>query len=247
LREKFSGYVGAFVREAADPWPYAFRRDHTYRVCHEIIALGRELELAEEDLLLAEAAALLHDIGRFQQFRSYGTFSDRHSADHARLGLDVIREQHLLNEFSDEEKSLIEDAVACHNMPRIPPDRTGRALLFIGMLRDADKLDIWRIAVESYQKSTGNHAVFSPGLSLDGPYSPEIVQSVCQHRPASSGAIKCLDDFKLLQISWVFDLNFPETLVTVRKRGIVPAIFSTLPESDELKTVLDDLRHFLQR
>ncbi|MBL7226115.1 MAG: HD domain-containing protein [Desulfobacteraceae bacterium] len=42
------------------------KADHTSRVCEAIVNIGRSLDLSREDLCLAEAAALLHDIGRFE-------------------------------------------------------------------------------------------------------------------------------------------------------------------------------------
>ncbi len=100
LKERFSQYSETCISAAEDPGPYVLKRDHTRRVCEEILALGRQLELPRTDFLLAEAAALLHDVGRFRQLKKYGTFVDQHSVNHARLGLMVIREQQWLASFT---------------------------------------------------------------------------------------------------------------------------------------------------
>ena len=59
--------------------------------------------LSGEALYMAETAALLHDIGRFEQFHRYKTFSDARSEDHAALGVDAIKEEGLLQSIDNEE------------------------------------------------------------------------------------------------------------------------------------------------
>ena len=52
------------------------KQAHTEHVCDAILDIGRHEGLSNDDLALAEIAALLHDIGRFEQYRKYKTFSD---------------------------------------------------------------------------------------------------------------------------------------------------------------------------
>jgi hypothetical protein len=42
------------------------------------------------------AVALLHDVGRFPQYRRWRTFRDSESDNHARLSLEVIRHEAVL-------------------------------------------------------------------------------------------------------------------------------------------------------
>ena len=86
LKNRFEQYVKQFA--SPDPNIQAaldLKQAHTRRVCEAIVDIG-------EDLLMAEATALLHDIGRFEQFRRYKTFSDARSENHALLGVKVIQE-----------------------------------------------------------------------------------------------------------------------------------------------------------
>ena len=39
-----------------------------------------------------------------------------------------------------------------------------------------------------------------------------------------------LNDFKLLQLSWVFDLHFSETFIQAKKRGDLATIAQSLPD-----------------
>ena len=63
---------------------------HTFRVCDDMGMIGASLGLGEDDLSLAEAIALFHDVGRFEQLQRFGSFDDRISADHALLDLKAL-------------------------------------------------------------------------------------------------------------------------------------------------------------
>ncbi len=49
--------------------------------------------------------------------------------------------------------------------------------------------------------------------------------------------IKNLNDFKLLQIGWVFDINFLPALKQVKDRGYIDAICRSLPPSDRVTRI----------
>ena len=53
---------------------------------------------------LAEAIAVLHDIGRFEQFFRYHTYSDSASVDHARLGADIIERTGIVKMLAADER-----------------------------------------------------------------------------------------------------------------------------------------------
>ena len=74
VRETFREYTDAY--DATDE-KIKLKIDHTYRVA----------ELCER---IAKAEQMVHDVGRFEQLRRYGTFSDADSIDHAALGADIL-------------------------------------------------------------------------------------------------------------------------------------------------------------
>ena len=64
--------------------------DHTYRVAGIAERIAKSLELDEMSVDFCWLLGLLHDIGRFEQLRRFGTFIDRDSIDHAELGADIL-------------------------------------------------------------------------------------------------------------------------------------------------------------
>jgi len=78
LKQWFSRYVQSFY--SADPVVQeglVLKEKHSFRVCDEILNIGRKLDLSKNNLRLAEVMALFHDIGRFEQFAHHKTFVDK--------------------------------------------------------------------------------------------------------------------------------------------------------------------------
>ena len=86
-REAFARYVEPY--DPHDP-KIALKYDHTLRVAELCDRIARASGLPAEDADVAWLLGLLHDIGRFEQVRRYGTFSDAKSVSHAALGVDVL-------------------------------------------------------------------------------------------------------------------------------------------------------------
>jgi hypothetical protein len=59
--------------------------------------------------------------------------------------------------------------------------------------------------------------------------------------------MKTLNDFKLLQISWVYDLNFGPTFRAIQERQYVERIAAHLPQSDEVQQVLSIVNAYLEK
>ncbi len=246
LKKHFNDYSMAFIEKADNPDPFILKKEHTLRVCEEIVIIGRQLLLPEDDLILAEAIALLHDIGRFVQLEKYNTFVDQFSENHAELGLAVINDQGFLDFCEKNEACLIKEAVRFHNAADIPSDRDNRTLFFMRLIRDADKLDIWRVVTEHYEKpDSDNEKIINLGLEDDGKISHEAVEAVCQETFVKTFMIKRLNDLKLLQISWVFDLNFPQSVSRLKQKGYIDKIISTMPMLPGLEKALVHVREYM--
>ncbi len=247
LQRHFLDYASTFIDPGTIGGPHVLKRDHTLRVCEEITDIGQALGLSEPDLILARAIALLHDIGRFEQFKRYATFVDAASENHATLGLRVIEAQKLLEPLSPEQRSLIMDAVSFHNAAFLPEDRDDRTLFFMRLIRDADKLDIWQVVINHYLNTgSGDDKFIELGLEDRGGYSPGSLNALLERRFVLSSTIQELNDFKLMQISWVFDLNFSPTYARVKKRRYIEKIASTMPLSPDFSLALDQVFEHLE-
>ncbi len=249
MKSWFAGYCGTFYTEnAADNRNIRLKEEHTLRVLANMNLLTESLDLAEHERLLGEAVALFHDVGRFQQYRQYKTFRDADSANHAALGAKILAEDELLAELPAEERQTVIRAVAQHNVFMIPAGLGERDLLFLRLIRDADKLDIWRVFIEFYALPDEERA---SAVSLGFPDLPACSKEVlaCLHRQemVDLTLLKTLNDFKLLQLSWVHDLNFPASFRLMDERDYINRLAATLPATREVAAALESVLAFVER
>lgn len=211
--------------------------EHTRKVCEAMAILCSGESLSPGECRIASAVALLHDVGRFPQYRRWRTFRDSDSDNHARLAVEVLRSEKLLIALEPQEQLLIEEAVRFHNLLRIPEQVKSPTRLFINLIRDADKIDIWRVFAELLALPPDKRA---SAATLGFADLPDEVSEECIKTLAGGGIVqldnvRTLNDFKLLQISWVYDLNFQSSRRLLLERGLIPALAAFLPERDTIK------------
>ncbi|MEA1984983.1 MAG: HD domain-containing protein [Euryarchaeota archaeon] len=243
----FENYVGRFYSNDPDMQiNIELKEEHTKRVCDNIILLGRSLGLSPEQVYLAESIALFHDVGRFEQMRRYRTFNDSDSEDHGKLGVCILKNSGILASLSENEQDIILKAVGYHNRFALPADETDRCLLYCKLIRDADKLDVLKVVTDYH---TRRDECKNPALELelpDGPgYSKEMVREILGHDPAHAEHMKTYNDMMLLQLSWLFDINFQETFRQISKAGYVDRLVSRLPDTLEILQIHGFLNTYL--
>ena len=210
--------------------------EHTQKVCAAMAELAAGEGLSEHDSRIAAAVALLHDVGRFPQYLRWRTFLDSASDNHARLAIDVIRAENILAGIDSDEQILIEEAVRFHNMLTPPAGFKSATRQYIDLIRDADKLDIWRVFVELLAQSPEDRPT---AATLGLADLPDIISDACVATLNSQtivhlDTIKCFNDFKLLQISWIYDLTSRTAKRILAERGYIPALAATLPKRADI-------------
>lgn len=245
-------WFGRFVAGYLDLDPEAVRNIrlkelHTAKVLEamELLTAGESMSPAESRL--ACAIALLHDVGRFPQYRRWRTFRDSESDNHARLGIEVIRAERLLEPLPAAERLLIEEAVRFHNLLQLPPRLRSCDPRFARLIRDADKLDIWRVFVEYFQQPEQERA---SAAGLGFPDLPEVtpacVESLASGRIVRLSDCRFLNDFRLLQLSWVYDLNFTTSYRLLAQRNYLPVLAAGIPDAPGVGQAVAAARDYLR-
>jgi putative nucleotidyltransferase with HDIG domain len=250
FNEWFDKYVAGFYGD--DDYVNAnikLKEDHSKRVCSEMRYLADELKLSEEQKRLAEAIALFHDIGRFEQFSKYRTYTDHKSVDHSRFGLQVLAKENVLGDIDDDERTIIEKAIEYHNIMKLPAGLNEDVLLFSRLIRDADKLDIYYVSGQYYKQYEDDPKGFR--LEVELPDTPVITEKVAEDviaaRLIDYRDLYSWNDVKLCQLSWVYDVNFVPTLKRIRERGFVEMIAGFLPQTKEVQAAADAVRNFIEK
>lgn len=246
LKDWFIKYVHTFKsKEPKIQHILDLKEKHTMRVCNEILNIGKQLSLNNNELRLAEIIALLHDVGRFEQYIRYRTFMDRNSENHAELSIQILVEFSVLESFENNIKDIILRAVRYHNRASLPSIISETCLFYAKLIRDADKLDIWKVVTDYYYR---NDPKKNRAIELDLPdtpgFSEEVLQDLINKKIVDMKHIKNLNDFKLLQAGWVFDINFQPTLDCIKKRHYLEMIRGVLPESKKIDNIFDLISRF---
>ncbi|AQT67193.1 hypothetical protein STSP2_00336 [Anaerohalosphaera lusitana] len=236
----FADHIARFNTD--DPFIAAnlkLKEVHTQKVCDETDYLTDALDLPETDRLIASAIALFHDISRFEQFYNHRTFADAKTFPHSIRSADILTETGILADLPADQQQIIDTAVRCHGQKSLPADLDERTLLFCRLIRDADKIDIYRVVLKNYRE----YHDCPEGFVMDIPEphshhaSPHVIRAVLDKQPTDYASLRTVTDVKLLQLGWIFDLNFSASLARLHSRGQITELLSLLPDDPELKPV----------
>ena len=249
LKNWFDDYCDSYTTASTeDQRNITVKRDHTHEVCLNAAQIAKDLHLDPHQTLLAEAIALFHDVGRFPQYRQFKTFDDSISVNHAALGAKVLLENNVLRDLHQHDQDIIIRAVTLHNVFFLPEGLDKETLLFSRLIRDADKLDILRVVIEYFQQEPGNRAdAVALGLPDQPGYSEEVLSCVYKKKMAMKSMLTTQNDFKLLQLTWLYDLNFDGSLRIVSMRNYIPAIAAMLPRNEDISRAVNDVSGYVDR
>ncbi|MGM0406761.1 MAG: HD domain-containing protein [Bacteroidota bacterium] len=244
----FNSYIDQYVQLYPDlKENIEIKADHCRKVSLEMVGLAKNLNLKQNEILLAETIGLFHDVGRFKQYVQFNTFSDSKSQNHAELAIDVLNENKLLKDLSDNEVEIIHKSILNHSRAEIIRDHNENVNFFSKLIRDADKLDIWRLITEYYmvkeQNPENNNKTLELELPDSGEISDEVFNAIINKQVVLKESMQTLNDFKLLQIGWLFDLNFDYSVKRLHEKKYLDKIFKTLPKNekvDQIKEVVND-------
>lgn len=219
LHRLYNEYVDGFRAGGSLPPLMELKRVHTAFVEKNARDIATGEGFSDETAEVCAAAALLHDTGRYEQLRKYGTFRDSDSVDHAVFSHDIVKGNGWLD--GDEHADAVLKAVLYHNRRDLPDGLDGLTLTAAHCVRDADKLDIFRVlehelATTDWRRD--NQAFWS--LPVMAPPSREVLEAVRDGRPVDYQHIRTLADFVLIQVGWIRSgLRYATTRRLAAERG----------------------------
>lgn len=223
LTKLYDGYVDTY-RDAEGNLSSLMRlkRIHTGFVVKNsvLIADGEGFDAKTREAAIA--SALLHDTGRYEQLKLYNTFRDSDSVDHAVFSHDIVKEKGWLDRFFDAPTSdAILKAVLYHNRREIPNGLDPLTETCSHTVRDADKLDIFRVLEDQVANTdwrSDSRAFWS--LKIDAAPNPVVVDCIEKGLPVDYQNIQSLADFVLIQVGWMLSgLNYATSRRICRERG----------------------------
>ncbi len=231
--------------------------DHTYRVAEISSRIGAAVG-ADADFCWF--LGLLHDIGRFEQLRLYGTFKDAESLDHAELGADILFHDGLIDNFpaefftipgtvggEQERKTIAETAIRLHNKLSLPDTLDEGTLLHCRVLRDADKCDIFRVLTEDPYDKRNERIVISSRSGTAAPARSDVMDCVMAHRCVPRTFERTEVESLISQCCMPFELEYPISRSIVAEQGYLEQLMNLPVEDEGMKAQLDTLRTEMKR
>ncbi|MDR3641370.1 MAG: HD domain-containing protein [Humidesulfovibrio sp.] len=240
---RFAAFTDPYVSAPGDAFAFRLKIDHTLRVLGIAKAIVQAEKLPEHLALACHLAALMHDVGRFPQYRQYRTFRDTVSANHAGLSVRHALREKMLEGATVETRRLVLGAVYLHNKRTLPRLRSAGMDTVARVVRDSDKLDIYQVMIEHFSQKNPPH----PEVALDvkdepGAYSSKVIEAVLRRKPGDYEDIVYINDFKIMTIGWLYDLNFRASCRMLHERGYLETLFAGLPKDTLLNTLREHVR-----
>ncbi len=226
MEEIFTDYVSS--NYDMDDYNIKYKYNHSIRVGKICEALAYALKFNEEDTYIIKTIGLLHDIGRFEQLKLTGSYNDT-DFDHGAYGAMLLFKDGLIEKFEVDPKyyDCIEFAILNHNKYEISATDDERKLMFVKLIRDADKIDIFDAYTYLKAYSISN---------IEDDVTNEVSIQFRKHETINSKIRKTKADLLLSIIAFVYDINFTESLEIIDEQNYL----------DELYNQIDNRERFLE-
>jgi len=235
IENRFEQYIDGYRSDGEMHPFFAVKIEHSQRVADEARTIAVDLGWEASECNCAEALGLLHDIGRFSQFEQYGTFSDANSIDHGEEGYRLAGSLGILSALDDAEASVILDGIRYHNRRAVPEELPKESLPCLKLIRDADKLDILRIVLDQVEKDGFRDLTdMLPRITLDLMPSARVISELKEKHNVGIENVSSVGDLLLLQLSWIYDFNYPPTYRHLLDRRIPQQLAAHIERSEEL-------------
>lgn len=222
--------------------------DHTYRVAGLCDRIARSLQLDKADIELAWVSGMLHDIGRFEQLRRFGTFSDAESIDHAHYGVEILFDEEKIFDYmtigkEDEEYKVIRTAIYNHSAYRVEKGVDERTKMFCDILRDADKVDILKVNHDVPLEVIYN--VTTEELK-NAVVTDEVMKQFFEKHAVLRSVKKTCVDNVVGHAALVFELVYPESLCVVQEQGYLEKLLHFASENPITRGQFASLRKCME-
>lgn len=210
---------------------------HSYRVMNLCSLIAKSEKYDNNDIDTCIVLGLLHDIGRFEQWKIYNTYKDLESVDHAELGIDILFNNEKIKDFCNvvENYDEIYDSIKYHNKIKIPDNLSEHNKRLCRVLRDADKLDImYLISINSIKLN-----------ECDADFSEKIINDFMSCKSIDIHDIKNDNDNILMKLAFVYDLNFEYSFKFIKKYKLIEKMYENLNNKERFLPYIQKVKEYI--
>ena len=246
LRISFLSFITPFKRDPYNKDQSIEKTiEHIEKVVENILILADSLGLSENEKVVAEIAARFHDFGRLWILLPENSQSK--ITDHAEASIEWLKLNEPFNQLDNSTKNIIIQVIRNHNKPDLPQKENETVLFYIKLLRDADKLDIWRATCEYLTRKAGKPNIANElNLSEKGVVTPSFCKLIIEGGIPNKNDLVTFNDFIIFQMSWIFDLHFKKSFQILNQKQYVRHLYDSLPKNDSVIEIYRMLRIYIE-
>ena len=218
---------------------------HSYRVRDNILQIAKEENL-KLDMFIVEFIGLFHDIGRFYQYEKYETFNDAYSENHAKLSIKVLEDEGIIKLIDYEARPYIVDSILMHNMQDLPKIEDRKMYLYSALLRDADKLDGFKLIAES--DSNNKKLAYYKNKSDEPIISDYVYNSIMNNKTVYKYDLKTILESQIVTLGYIScDINFDSTLKIIKENEYTKKMFEKMQDTSRAREIYDFVNNYINR
>lgn len=210
--------------------------DHTYRVANLCEQIAQSIDHARFAVELLYDEGLITDyvpeisttelVADARTWRSMGGVNESHTSQSEDMPLSDISQT-------------LRIAIGEHSAYRIQKGLDERTRMFCQILRDADKVDIFRVICDTPMEEVYG---FQTKDILRSAITPEVMQAFYEHHAVLRKLKKCPADYIVAHGSLTFELVYPESLRIAKEQGYLKQMMSFQSENPDTAEIFEDLR-----
>lgn len=207
---------------------------HTYHVAENAKKIAQELNLGKEDIELAELIGILHDIGRFEELKITKELNSV-KFDHAGHGSKMLFEKGMIRKFIEDNQydNIIKRAIENHSKLEIEKDLDERTLLHSKIIRDADKIDNYRVKKDEKVEAIFPKRVNKKEDMEESKMSDKVYNTILDKKCVYIHDRVTPLDFWVCILAFTFDLNFDVSYKIVKENDYINVLVDRFECRDE--------------
>ncbi len=213
IEEKLKNYI--IDNYDVDNEKISLKYIHTFNVKLANDQIVESLSLNDRDKYLSTIIALFHDYARFEQAKIYNSFNDLTTIDHGNLAVEMLFDKNQIVNFvtdlTPEELEIVKLAIKNHNKFEIEEGLTDRQMLFCKIIRDSDKVDIYRVISSNFKAENFERGKIEQ-QDLDTFYKNKL------HKLRKEQTFYTR---VFTSLSFIFDINFKKSFEIIHKNQYI--------------------------
>lgn len=246
-KQAFKKWIASYQDQ--DQLGFQLKVTHTEHVVENAKKIAESLNCSKEDIALAQAIAVLHDIGRFEELKENKQFSSA-TYNHAARGVEVLWTNNRIRDFIEDASydTIIQKAILNHNTLKIEKDLSERELLHAKIIRDADKLDNFRVKREEKIEAIFPNIVKEKEEMESSSLSKKVYDAVKKEQCVDIHDRQTPLDYWVCVLAFIYDLSFQISYKIIKQKKDIDALIDRFEyQNEKTKEEMEDIRKRMNR